>query len=135
MKIVFRLALSVVAALAIALPAIAQVTTGSMAGKVLNAKQEGVGDENVIAIHLPSGTSYEATTRADGTFVIVGMQNYLAEAGEWVLVIQGVIFVVVVLAFRRGIVGEVAPRLARLMRSGDQPTDTPQAARLTSDAR
>jgi branched-chain amino acid transport system permease protein len=70
-----------------------------------------------------------------GAFVIVGMQNYLAEAGEWVLVIQGVIFVVVVLAFRRGIVGELAPRLARLVRSGDQATDTSQAARLTSDAR
>ncbi|HET9703517.1 MAG TPA: carboxypeptidase regulatory-like domain-containing protein, partial [Vicinamibacterales bacterium] len=74
MKTVFRLALSVVAALALALPATAQVTTGSMAGKVLNARQEGVGGANVIAIHLPSGTSYEATTRADGTFVIVGMR-------------------------------------------------------------
>ena len=74
MKIVFRLALSVVAALAIALPATAQVTTGSMAGKVFNAKQEGVGGANVIAIHLPSGTSYEATTRADGSFIIVGMR-------------------------------------------------------------
>ena len=35
------------------------------------------------------------------------MQNYLAGFGEWVLVIQGFIFVVVVLAFRKGIVGEV----------------------------
>jgi branched-chain amino acid transport system permease protein len=36
------------------------------------------------------------------------MQNYLAEFGEWVLVIQGAIFVVVVMVFRRGIVGEIA---------------------------
>lgn len=35
------------------------------------------------------------------------MQNYLAGPGEWVLVIQGVIFVAAVSLFRRGIVGEV----------------------------
>ncbi len=43
-----------------------------------------------------------------GAFIIITMQNYLAATGEWVLVIQGVIFVVIVVAFRRGIVGEVA---------------------------
>ncbi len=42
-----------------------------------------------------------------GAFVIVAMQNYLAQFGAWVTVIQGVIFVVCVLAFRRGIVGEL----------------------------
>jgi len=35
------------------------------------------------------------------------MQNYLAELGAWVTVVQGFIFVVCVLAFRRGIVGEI----------------------------
>jgi len=40
--------------------------------------------------------------------VIVTMQNYLAELGAWVTVIQGVIFVLCVVAFRAGIVGEVA---------------------------
>jgi len=43
-----------------------------------------------------------------GAFLIVTMQNYLAPFGQWVLVIQGAIFVVCVLAFRRGIVGELA---------------------------
>jgi len=43
-----------------------------------------------------------------GAAVIVTMQNYLAEMGAWVTVIQGVIFVIIVLAFRRGIVGEIA---------------------------
>ena len=38
------------------------------------------------------------------------MQNYLAQFGEWVTVIQGVVFVACVLAFRRGIVGELAAR-------------------------
>jgi branched-chain amino acid transport system permease protein len=42
-----------------------------------------------------------------GAFVIITMQNYLASLGEWVLVIQGCIFVITVLAFRRGIVGEL----------------------------
>lgn len=44
---------------------------------------------------------------AVGAAFIVTMQHYLASLGEWVLVVQGAIFVVVVLAFRRGIVGEL----------------------------
>jgi branched-chain amino acid transport system permease protein len=42
-----------------------------------------------------------------GAFIIITMQNYLASFGEFVLVIQGTIFVVIVMAFRRGLVGEV----------------------------
>ncbi|HEX2885294.1 branched-chain amino acid ABC transporter permease [Vineibacter terrae] len=45
-----------------------------------------------------------------GAVIIITMQNYLAATGEWVLVIQGVIFVAIVLAFRKGIVGEIADR-------------------------
>jgi hypothetical protein len=74
MKIVFRFALSVIAALSLAVPATAQVTTGSLAGRVQNASGEGVAGANVIAIHLPSGTTYEGTTRADGRFQIVNMR-------------------------------------------------------------
>jgi branched-chain amino acid transport system permease protein len=36
------------------------------------------------------------------------MQNYLASFGEFVLVIQGAIFVVIVMAFRKGLVGELS---------------------------
>jgi branched-chain amino acid transport system permease protein len=43
-----------------------------------------------------------------GAFVIIAMQQYLAGFGQWVTVIQGVIFVVCVLTFRRGIIGEIA---------------------------
>jgi branched-chain amino acid transport system permease protein len=43
-----------------------------------------------------------------GALVIVGLQNYLATFGQWVTVITGAIFVVCVLAFRRGVVGELA---------------------------
>jgi branched-chain amino acid transport system permease protein len=46
-----------------------------------------------------------------GAFLIVAMENYLAPFGQWVLVIQGAVFVICVLAFRRGIVGELAARL------------------------
>jgi branched-chain amino acid transport system permease protein len=48
-----------------------------------------------------------------GAAVIISMQNYLSGLGEWVLVVQGAIFVVVVMLFRRGIVGEIAARLRR----------------------
>jgi len=46
-----------------------------------------------------------------GAFIIVAMENYLAEFGQWVTVIQGVVFVTCVLLFRRGIVGELANAL------------------------
>ena len=43
-----------------------------------------------------------------GATVVVTLQNYGAGLGEWVTVLTGVIFVICVLAFRRGIVGELA---------------------------
>jgi branched-chain amino acid transport system permease protein len=43
-----------------------------------------------------------------GAFAIVGMQQYLASYGQWVTVIQGAIFVICVLTFRRGVIGEIA---------------------------
>ena len=43
-----------------------------------------------------------------GAFVIIALESYLAGFGEWVTVITGSIFVICVLAFRRGIVGELA---------------------------
>ncbi len=42
-----------------------------------------------------------------GAALIVTMQNYLAQLGAWVTVVQGAIFVICVLAFRRGFVGEL----------------------------
>ena len=48
-----------------------------------------------------------------GAGIIVAMQNYLSGFGEWVLVIQGAIFVVTVLLFRRGIVGEIIALASR----------------------
>jgi branched-chain amino acid transport system permease protein len=48
-----------------------------------------------------------------GAFVVVTMENYLAQFGSWVTIIQGVIFVLCVLTFRRGIVGEIQYLLRR----------------------
>jgi len=42
-----------------------------------------------------------------GAAIIITMQNYLAQLGAWVTVVQGVIFVICVLAFRRGVIGEL----------------------------
>ncbi len=42
-----------------------------------------------------------------GALVIVAMANYLAQLGAWVTVVQGAIFVVCVLTFRRGVIGEL----------------------------
>ena len=52
-----------------------------------------------------------------GAFTIIGLQDFLADrVGSWVTVIIGVIFVVCVLAFRRGFVGEWLALLGRLRR-------------------
>ena len=45
---------------------------------------------------------------AVGAVIVVARENYLAQAGAWVTVIQGAIFMVCVLAFRRGVIGEIA---------------------------
>ena len=47
-----------------------------------------------------------------GAFVMVTLEQYLAQLGAWVTIVQGIIFVICVLTFRRGIVGE----LARILR-------------------
>jgi branched-chain amino acid transport system permease protein len=42
-----------------------------------------------------------------GALVVLAMENYLAQLGAWVTIVQGAIFVVCVLTFRRGIIGEL----------------------------
>jgi branched-chain amino acid transport system permease protein len=54
-----------------------------------------------------------------GAITIVGLENVLADkVGSWVTVIMGSIFVVCVLLFRRGLVGEVA---ALFSKAGARP--------------
>jgi hypothetical protein len=50
------------------------VTTGSLSGVVVDPQKQPVPGATVIAVHEPSGTRYEATTRADGHFSLPGMR-------------------------------------------------------------
>jgi branched-chain amino acid transport system permease protein len=43
-----------------------------------------------------------------GALILISMESYLAQLGAWVTIAQGIIFVICVLAFRRGVVGEIA---------------------------
>ncbi|MBF0336147.1 MAG: branched-chain amino acid ABC transporter permease [Alphaproteobacteria bacterium] len=65
---------------------------------------------------------------AVGAFLVVAIQNYLAESGAWVTIIQGVIFIIVVLSFRRGILGEVVGFLAKR-----KPLEPRPASAITSE--
>jgi len=77
-----------------------------------------------------------------GATLVVGIQNYFAELGAWVTMIQGAIFVVVVMAFRRGIVGELiavlqarrARRDAAKSQIGSAPAPVAAHAQSVSDA-
>lgn len=48
-----------------------------------------------------------------GATIIIAMQYYLSEFGSWVKALHGMIFIVCVMAFRRGIVGEIGAYLSR----------------------
>jgi branched-chain amino acid transport system permease protein len=48
-----------------------------------------------------------------GALLVVTLENYLASFGSWVTVVTGSVFVVCVIAFRRGIVGEVRALVRR----------------------
>ena len=65
-----------------------------------------------------------------GAFISITMENYLAELGSWVTVIQGTIFVVCVLAFRRGVIGEIVHFVSRRRRK-PQLVDEPGMHRVS----
>lgn len=46
-----------------------------------------------------------------GAFIVVALQQFLSGIGSWVEVVIGSAFIVCVLLFRRGVVGEIARRL------------------------
>ncbi|MEW9613341.1 branched-chain amino acid ABC transporter permease [Shinella sp. S4-D37] len=55
-----------------------------------------------------------------GSFIVVAMQNYLSALGAWVTVIQGAVFVICILTFRRGIVGELITYVSARQREKDR---------------
>jgi len=50
------------------------VTTGAIVGVVADAQGAVVPGVTVVAVHQPSGASYEAVTQADGRFVLPGLR-------------------------------------------------------------
>jgi hypothetical protein len=78
MKLTVRRTLALLAFCALLLPAglahAQGVTTGSITGIVVDAQKQVVPGASVVAVHEPSGTRYEATTRADGRFSLPGMR-------------------------------------------------------------
>lgn len=56
------------------LPALGQVTTGSLTGRVQDAAGQPLVGATVKATHLPSGTVYGTTTLEQGSFTIPGMR-------------------------------------------------------------
>jgi branched-chain amino acid transport system permease protein len=94
---------------------------------VLSAALAGLaGATEAMVVHFATLTDVSAETSGDvvlmaligglgtitgplvGAFVVVAMRDYLAFIGQLVLVLQGAIFVLIVLAFRKGLVGEVS---------------------------
>ena len=70
----FKSLLSILAALMLAIPAFAQVTTSSMSGHVSDATGASVPGVAVIAVHTQSGTQYYAVTNDQGQYNINGMR-------------------------------------------------------------
>ena len=71
----------------------------------------GIGTSGLVVLMVLLGGIGTMFGPVAGALVVVAMQYYLAPLGAWVVVIQGAIFIVCVLVFRRGIVGELAARL------------------------
>lgn len=53
----------------------AQVTTSAISGKVVDEKNDAAIGATVVAVHQPSGTSYNAVTNSDGRYTIQGMRT------------------------------------------------------------
>lgn len=50
------------------------VTTSAITGVVTDARGNPVAAATVVAVHVPSGTTYQGVTRADGRFTLPGMR-------------------------------------------------------------
>jgi hypothetical protein len=75
-QIVCAIAVVLAAVIAVMSPRVlAQgVTTGMIAGVVADAQGAVVPGATVVAVHQPSGTSYESISQADGRFALPGLR-------------------------------------------------------------
>lgn len=63
-----------------------------------------------------------------GAAIIIFLNDFFAQFGEWALICQGIILLVVVVFFRRGFVGEIAASMRRRTIRSAPPLAQPQAA-------
>ncbi|HOG30286.1 MAG TPA: carboxypeptidase-like regulatory domain-containing protein, partial [Vicinamibacterales bacterium] len=69
------LGIAVLCAVVGATPAMAQnITTGTLTGTVMDAQQGVLPGATVVAVHQPTGTTYEAVTQADGRFTMLAVR-------------------------------------------------------------
>ena len=59
----------------VAFDSLAQITSGTIVGKVLDESQEGLPGANVVAIHEPTGTTYGVSTQINGDFVLTNLKT------------------------------------------------------------
>lgn len=50
------------------------ITSGEIRGRVTNEKKQVLENATILAVHLPSGTKYGTTTRADGRYSLTGLR-------------------------------------------------------------
>ncbi len=72
-----RILFLIVTVMMIVSSAMAQVTTSGISGKVTmnDVNGEGIIGASILAVHVPSGTRYSATTNVKGAFAIKGMRT------------------------------------------------------------
>ncbi len=75
MKKSFKCFLAFAAFLLTIVPAMAQVTTSSLAGQVVDENGEPLIGVAVVAVHTPSGTQYYAVANEEGRYAIQGMRT------------------------------------------------------------
>ena len=74
MKHSFKIVALAIIALFAGVAAYAQVTTSAIAGRITDTKGGVVPGAVVIAVHVPSGTTYHAVTGGEGRYAIQGMR-------------------------------------------------------------
>ena len=74
MKHSFKIVALAIIALFAGVAAYAQVTTSAIAGRITDTKGGAVPGAVVIAVHVPSGTTYHAVTGGEGRYAIQGMR-------------------------------------------------------------
>jgi len=93
-------------------PQYAQVLKVTPLTKTIQTPRQECHDETVTH-QAPVKDQHQIMGTVAGAVIVIGLETYLAQLGAWVTVVQGAIFVLCVLAFRRGVVGELARLLKK----------------------